>query len=105
MLDQPADLPGLERRRRELYRGLGQVGDSRRGSLNEVRRRCGKPNCTCAQPVPTATRHGQRRPCGQPTGPHRRSGPPGAFNGRRCTAQRSLTVAGVIHFGPPNDLI
>ena len=29
---------------------LGQVGDFRRGSLNEVRRRCGKPNCACAAP-------------------------------------------------------
>jgi hypothetical protein len=48
--DQPAGLPGLERRRAELYRELSQVGDFRRGSLNEVRRRCGRPNCACAQP-------------------------------------------------------
>ena len=34
----------------ELYRELGQVGDFRRGSLNEVRRKCGKPNCACAAP-------------------------------------------------------
>jgi hypothetical protein len=27
---------------------LGQLGDFRRGSLNEVRRKCGKPNCACA---------------------------------------------------------
>jgi hypothetical protein len=45
--DEPSD---LEQRREELYRELGQVGDFRRGSLNEVRRRCGKPNCACAQP-------------------------------------------------------
>jgi hypothetical protein len=48
--DEPGDLPGLERRREELYQELGQVGDFRRGSLNEVRRKCGKPNCACAQP-------------------------------------------------------
>ena len=29
---------------------MGQVGDFRRGSLNEVRRKCGKPNCACAAP-------------------------------------------------------
>jgi hypothetical protein len=48
--DEPGDLPDLERRREDLYRQLGQVGDFRRGSLNEVRRKCGKPNCACAQP-------------------------------------------------------
>jgi len=48
--DEPSDLPGLEWRREELYRELSQVGDFRRGSLNEVRRKCGKPNCACAQP-------------------------------------------------------
>jgi Family of unknown function (DUF6788) len=83
--DQSADLPGLERRRRELYRGLGQVGEFRRGPLNEVRRRCGKPNCACAQPVPTAIRHRPAAtasvgPAVNQRGPHRRSGPPGAFN-------------------------
>src|SRR5258708_10416535 len=41
---------GLERRGEELYRERGQVGDSRRGSLNEVRRKCGKPGCACAAP-------------------------------------------------------
>jgi hypothetical protein len=45
----PDELEELERRREELYRQLGQVGDFRRGSLNEVRRKCGKPNCACAQ--------------------------------------------------------
>jgi hypothetical protein len=48
--DEPGDLPDLERRREDLYRELGRVGDFRRGSLNEVRRKCGKPNCACAQP-------------------------------------------------------
>jgi hypothetical protein len=48
--DEPGDLPDLERRRDDLYRALSQVGDFRRGSLNEVRRRCGKPNCACARP-------------------------------------------------------
>jgi hypothetical protein len=46
--DGPDELAELERRRAELYRELEQVGDFRRGSLNEVRRKCGKPNCACA---------------------------------------------------------
>jgi hypothetical protein len=48
--DGPDELAELERRRAELYAELGQVGDFRRGSLNEVRRKCGKPNCACAAP-------------------------------------------------------
>ena len=48
MPDEPPILPGLEQRREDLYRELSQVGDFRRGSLNEVRRKCGKPNCACA---------------------------------------------------------
>ena len=48
-MPQGADeLAELERRRAELYRELGQVRDFRRGSLNEVRRKCGKPGCACA---------------------------------------------------------
>ena len=50
MPDGPDELAGLERRRAELYVEMGQVGDFRRGSLNEVRRKCGKPNCACAAP-------------------------------------------------------
>ena len=50
MPDGPDELAELERRREELYRELGQVGDFRRGSLNQVRRKCGKPNCACARP-------------------------------------------------------
>jgi hypothetical protein len=48
--EEPDELPELERRREELYRELSQVGDFRPGSLNEVRRKCGKPNCACAAP-------------------------------------------------------
>ena len=50
MPDEPVDLAGLERERAGLYEELSQVGDFRRGSLNEVWRRCGKRNCACAQP-------------------------------------------------------
>jgi hypothetical protein len=50
MPDLPDDLAGLERRRAELYQELGQVGDFRRGTLRAVRRKCGRPNCACAQP-------------------------------------------------------
>ena len=50
MPDGPDELVALERQRAELYAELGLVGDFRRGSLNEVRRKCGKPNCACAVP-------------------------------------------------------
>ena len=50
MPGEPDELPELERRREELYRELSRVGDFRPGSLNEVRRKCGKPNCACASP-------------------------------------------------------
>lgn len=50
MPQEPLDLADLERQRSELYRQISEVGDFRRGSLNEVRRRCGKPNCACARP-------------------------------------------------------
>jgi hypothetical protein len=48
--DGPDELAELERRRAGLYAELGRVGDFRRGSLNEVFRKCGKPNCACAAP-------------------------------------------------------
>ena len=40
----------LEARRDRLYTQLAAVGDFRRGSVSENWRRCGKPNCACAQP-------------------------------------------------------
>ena len=40
----------LEARRDRLYAQLAAVGDFRRGSVSENYRRCGKPNCACAQP-------------------------------------------------------
>ena len=40
----------LEQQRDQLYARLAQVGDFRRGSVSENYRRCGKPNCACAQP-------------------------------------------------------
>ena len=51
MPDGEADeLAALEARRAELYAQLSEVGDFRRGSLNAVYRKCGKPNCACAAP-------------------------------------------------------
>jgi hypothetical protein len=47
--DEP-DLAGLEAERARLYAELSGVGDFRRGTLNAVFRRCGKPNCRCARP-------------------------------------------------------
>ena len=49
MPDEP-DLAALEAERARLYADLGGVGDFRKGTLSSVFRRCGKPNCRCAQP-------------------------------------------------------
>lgn len=43
-------LPELEAERDRLFAQLAAVGDFRRGSVSENYRRCGKPNCACAQP-------------------------------------------------------
>jgi hypothetical protein len=43
-------LAELEAERDRLYAQLAEVGDFRRGSVSENYRRCGKPNCGCAQP-------------------------------------------------------
>ena len=42
-------LAELEAERDRLYAQLAAVGDFRRGSVSENYRRCGKPNCACAQ--------------------------------------------------------
>jgi hypothetical protein len=43
-------LAELQAKRERLYAQLSAVGDFRRGSVTENYRRCGKPNCACAQP-------------------------------------------------------
>jgi hypothetical protein len=43
-------VPELEQQRARLYEQLVATGDFRRGSISENYRRCGKPNCACAQP-------------------------------------------------------
>ena len=43
-------LAELEAERDRLYGQLARVGDFRRGSVSENWRKCGKPNCACAQP-------------------------------------------------------
>lgn len=43
-------LPELEAERERLYAQLAATGDFRRGSVTENYRKCGKPNCGCAQP-------------------------------------------------------
>jgi hypothetical protein len=48
MTEEPLD--ELEHQRAELYARLAGTGDFRPGSVNETWRRCGKPNCACAQP-------------------------------------------------------
>lgn len=47
MTDQP--LADLEQQRARLYEQLASTGDFRPGSVNATWRRCGKPNCACAQ--------------------------------------------------------
>jgi hypothetical protein len=42
-------LEALEERRRQLYRQLEGLGDFRRGIISVNYRKCGKPNCACAQ--------------------------------------------------------
>ncbi len=46
----PDDLERLEAERTRLFTALSQIGDLRRGSIAVTHRRCGKPNCVCAQP-------------------------------------------------------
>ncbi|MGH9445694.1 MAG: DUF6788 family protein [Terriglobia bacterium] len=43
-------LQELQNQDRELKAGLAQLGEMRPGSLVECYRKCGKPNCHCAQP-------------------------------------------------------
>ena len=43
-------LDELERRRAQLYEELAGTGDFRPGSVSQTWRRCGKPDCACAQP-------------------------------------------------------
>lgn len=45
-----ASLEDLEQQRGRLFDELAATGDFRRGSISENYRRCGKPNCACAQP-------------------------------------------------------
>ena len=44
-------LQELEAQRAKLLHELAQSGDMRRGSINEVYRRCGKDNCACVDPA------------------------------------------------------
>lgn len=43
-------LPQLLDSRSHLLQELYQLGDFQPGSISSVHRRCGKPNCHCAQP-------------------------------------------------------
>jgi hypothetical protein len=47
-LSEPS-LPELEQQRARLYARLAATGDFRPGSVNATYRKCGKPNCACAQ--------------------------------------------------------
>lgn len=43
-------LSAIEGERSRLLEDISQLGDLRSGSITGVVRRCGKPNCYCAQP-------------------------------------------------------
>jgi hypothetical protein len=49
----PTSLSELEAQRERLKLRLSSLGDLRPGSLAERYRKCGKPNCHCAQPGQT----------------------------------------------------
>jgi hypothetical protein len=40
----------LEKKRAELLKRMGSVGDLRRGSITSTSGKCGKPTCHCAKP-------------------------------------------------------
>lgn len=44
------ELQDLLKRREDLQRSIAALGDLRPGHLSERYRRCGKPNCHCAEP-------------------------------------------------------
>ena len=44
----PDSLPDLEVRRSQILLEVAQLGDFRPGCVNPLYRRCGKPNCACA---------------------------------------------------------
>lgn len=45
----PELISDLERKRASLYDRISSLGDFRRGSISLNYRKCGKPNCACAQ--------------------------------------------------------
>ena len=51
--DRPMEpsLAEIEQERTRLYQELADTDDFRRGSLTTNYRRCGKPNCACADPA------------------------------------------------------
>ena len=53
---------------------MAQVGDFRRGALNVVWRKCGKPNCQCAQPGHRPQYNLTRRAGGKTVNTHLRPG-------------------------------
>ena len=70
-------LEELEAERAGLFEELAGTGDFRRGSVSENYRRCGKPNCACAQPGHPG--HGPRLLW-------TRTGPRGKSRGRQLAA-------------------
>ena len=90
-------LPELEAERDRLYAQLSAVGDFRRGSVSENCRKCGKPNCACAQPDHPGhgprflwTRTARGRGTGRPAagGGGGGEGAPGRWPGMRVRGDR-----------------
>lgn len=46
----PQSLDALEAKRHKLLEQILRIGDMRQGTINEVYRPCGKPNCRCTKP-------------------------------------------------------
>jgi len=52
--NQPIDhISQLKSQRRKLLSEISNIGEFRPGNLSQVSRKCGKPNCRCAQPQAT----------------------------------------------------
>ena len=46
----PLSIDALETKRHKLLEQILRIGDMRQGTINEVYRLCGRPNCRCTNP-------------------------------------------------------
>ena len=71
------NLENLIQKRKELFLKMETLGDFRWGSISETHRKCGKPNCACAD-----------------------KGHPGHVQYLWTTRKQGKTAAKVLHLGP-----